>query len=437
MKHPFPLLALALALSSGIGAEAREPSLNDLLAIGEQAVLAVPPSVVADYAERGVWSQDGRYVLTWRNAIRLPFNLNGEAPPVDSGLWLWSAQSGKCREVWLSRLQHQQNSPIGWLSGTSIALTTVDVPPSQPNPAVKNQADRWIARIDARTGSVKLTARVQDYDSIQIAPRVPYAVGRDTEGRLRLIKSDGMLGQEILLPGGERPSVPFWGSDGATLLIGSFSQEKQALVGQVFGFDPRTGKVRPVDSPAAVWRDPEPAGALRLLHSRGDLRDGPQSVALKPLWLTARDGARTERTLIAPDTDWAKLSPAGDAVLYLQDGALLVRRLVSLPKTALTQAREAALRSTVMSDCRQIGLALIIHANRHDEQLPAQGEPIDAIIIEAVKSETIALGFIYTFPGGKLTDIQEPSKTILGYKLGPGGRANLFADGHVAWEAEP
>jgi hypothetical protein len=435
MKPALPLLALALSATVVAAVDAREPSPNELLAIGEQAVLPAPPSVVADYAEQGSWSNDSRYVLAWRNAIRLPFNLQGE-PLVDSGIWLWSAQTGRSREIWQSRLLHRQNTPLEWLHGASIALTTVEVPPVQPDPAIMHQGDRWIARIDARAGTVKLTARIHEYGTVQVAPRVPYGFARDGEGRLRLVKSDGLLSQEITLPNGLSALEPIWGTDGATLLIGTFSQEKPAQMGQTYGFDPRTGKLRPVDSPRVPWTEPEPKGVLRLLHSRGDLRDGMDAVPLKPLWLTARDGARPVRTLITPDADWAKLSPTGDGVLYLQDGTLMVRRIVSFPRVAVDKAVEAAQRAKIMSDCRQIGLAVHLYAADNKDELPGQDQPLDAAVAKHLMNDSIFQGFVYTYGGGKLIDIGEPSKAILGYKLGPGGRANLFADGHVMWEAD-
>src|SRR5689334_23160 len=88
MSRPLPLLVFILSTSVAAAVLAREPSPNDLLAIGDQAILPAPPSVVADYAEQGEWSPDGRYVLAWRNALRLPLNL--PEPAVDNGLWLWT-----------------------------------------------------------------------------------------------------------------------------------------------------------------------------------------------------------------------------------------------------------------------------------------------------------------------------------------------------------
>jgi prepilin-type processing-associated H-X9-DG protein len=41
--------------------------------------------------------------------------------------------------------------------------------------------------------------------------------------------------------------------------------------------------------------------------------------------------------------------------------------------------------------------------------------------------------FVYTFWGGNLAEIKEPSKEVMGYVPGPGGRAVTYLDGHVKW----
>ena len=46
--------------------------------------------------------------------------------------------------------------------------------------------------------------------------------------------------------------------------------------------------------------------------------------------------------------------------------------------------------------------------------------------------------FVYTYSGPtNLSKIEKPSETALGYIPSPGGRALIFADGHVKWEPSP
>jgi hypothetical protein len=45
-------------------------------------------------------------------------------------------------------------------------------------------------------------------------------------------------------------------------------------------------------------------------------------------------------------------------------------------------------------------------------------------------------GFTYTYSGGKLPPAPRRAQTQLGYVVGPGGRANLYADGHAEWKAD-
>jgi prepilin-type processing-associated H-X9-DG protein len=44
-------------------------------------------------------------------------------------------------------------------------------------------------------------------------------------------------------------------------------------------------------------------------------------------------------------------------------------------------------------------------------------------------------GFNYTFGGGPLNG-KDPSKTMLGFLSGAGGKAVVYADGHVVWESD-
>ncbi len=45
-------------------------------------------------------------------------------------------------------------------------------------------------------------------------------------------------------------------------------------------------------------------------------------------------------------------------------------------------------------------------------------------------------GFTYTLSGGKLPPRRERAQTQLGYVVGPGGRAILYADGHAVWKSD-
>jgi hypothetical protein len=130
------------------------------------------------------------------------------------------------------------------------------------------------------------------------------------------------------------------------------------------------------------------------------------------------------------------LSPAGDAVFYVDDGGGWVVPLLRVPRQAFEQARLAARRATVLSNGKQLGLALLMYSQDYDDTLPGAERSVGDLVMPYMKNNDLLEGFVYTFAGGKLSDITEPSKMVIGYVLGPGGRANIRADGSVAWEPD-
>jgi prepilin-type processing-associated H-X9-DG protein len=111
--------------------------------------------------------------------------------------------------------------------------------------------------------------------------------------------------------------------------------------------------------------------------------------------------------------------------------------LLRLPKEQFTQAQNAARRAALISNAKQLGLGVMMYAQDNNEILPAPGSSFQDLIMPYVKNESLFSGFVYEHSGGPLSAISDPSKTRLGYVPGPGGRAILYADGHVIWEPDP
>jgi prepilin-type processing-associated H-X9-DG protein len=53
-----------------------------------------------------------------------------------------------------------------------------------------------------------------------------------------------------------------------------------------------------------------------------------------------------------------------------------------------------------------------------------------------LKNQDLLNGFNYTFEGGSLSGISNPTDTEMGYVIGPGGRAIVYADGHAQWKPD-
>jgi hypothetical protein len=78
----------------------------------------------------------------------------------------------------------------------------------------------------------------------------------------------------------------------------------------------------------------------------------------------------------------------------------------------------------------------MMFASDHDDTFPSANDPISAALLPYLKNEGLFQNFTYTFGGGKLSDIAAPNEQVLGNVLGPGGKAIIYADGHVVWEAD-
>jgi hypothetical protein len=110
--------------------------------------------------------------------------------------------------------------------------------------------------------------------------------------------------------------------------------------------------------------------------------------------------------------------------------------LVRIPKAAYLAARAAAERATVISNAKQIGLALHMYAQDHNEAFPGASDDVANRIAPYLKNSSMTAGLVYTHSGGAIANIENPDKTELGYLPGSGGRAIIYADGHVQWKAD-
>lgn len=133
-----------------------------------------------------------------------------------------------------------------------------------------------------------------------------------------------------------------------------------------------------------------------------------------------------------PPATGALLLPDASAVLYRAGGALYAVPILRLDKAAFLEARRQALRTVALSNARQLGVGIMMYTQDYDEVLPG-GDSINDKITPYVKNDALFAGFVYTFAGGPLAKIDRPADTIIGYVTGPGGRANLYADGHAKW----
>jgi hypothetical protein len=436
-----------------------------------EAVLMLPPEIaIGPMVRRSRWSPDGRYVLAVRETMRItPEMLRAlmsgrpesmKEPPGEVSLVLWSSRERRADTLLRAPLGVGRVEEIEWMPGSGAALAVV-VQPGVPTPQdPKPEPRRRILRLDAESGRARVVAEMleRDITSIAVSPTQPLAViwnmafrevivpqpdgatKVETPGEIRVyvLGEEGRLGQPSIVP----PDMKalgvrvMWAKDGAPVLRAMTRPAAgQPFVEKWLALDPRTGRLSPLDKAPGLYTPPTDTPPLRLKSTTQTIKEGDTTRRVQPLWLEYAGKSEAPRALVCADAEGGWLSPRADAALYLSQGAAWVAPLARVPKAAFEEMRSQALRAMLMSNAKQLGLAMIMYAQDYDETLPT-GDNINAKLEPYLKTDTLFQGFTYTYGGGPLKDIERPAETELGYVTGPGGRAVIFADGHVVWKGD-
>ena len=113
-----------------------------------------------------------------------------------------------------------------------------------------------------------------------------------------------------------------------------------------------------------------------------------------------------------------------------------MRPIIQLPKELFLNALNAADRMKAVMNAKQVALGIIMYAGDHDDLYPSSQEDIGKLIDPYLKNQGIFSGFVYSYGGGLASDMKNPAQTTIGYMPGPGGRAVVYADGHVKWQPD-
>ncbi len=438
------ILGIAVVCAAPAGAA---PGPERAVLAGSEAVLVAPPEFVTEgEVAAAEWSSSGRFVLASRSFMRLPDRVEAVEQAmreirIEQSVVLYDAQSRTSTELFKVQAGSETRPEIGWLHGTDTAFVVTNywrkpVPVPVPGQAPP-QPERWLFRVDAGRKAMRPLYRVVGDTRLHVAPESALAVLFNREEKLlQVLKPDGQPRQVVAIPAGTEPLDVRWSQDGRTLLVDCLvptgQGEGEKFKAGIFALDVTKGALAPVSMRPAPYRPQAPEGVLRLRHSHATLQEGKAKQPLRPLWLESTSEKEPERVLVAPDAQWGRLSPRGDAVLYVNESGAFVAPFVRVAREPFLQARAAAMRAVALSNAKQVGLALNIYAQDHGGQLPAAGQPVEELLRPLVGGNArIFEGLVYTHPGGKLTDIATPATTVLGYIQAPEGRVQIFADGHV------
>ncbi len=140
-----------------------------------------------------------------------------------------------------------------------------------------------------------------------------------------------------------------------------------------------------------------------------------------------------ERTVyVCPTRFQVQLEPSEKSIAYTDNGALLLREIRPFDHDLAEKMKIEALKAQAMSIAKQVGIALMLYAADMDEVLP-NGENFVNRLTPYIKDRKMIAAFNYTYAGGPMDQIKDIANTELGFTMGPGGRAIVYADGHAKW----
>lgn len=133
------------------------------------------------------------------------------------------------------------------------------------------------------------------------------------------------------------------------------------------------------------------------------------------------------------------------AVLFTRDGSVCAAPVFRVSRTAFEQGIRGVHKQMAMTNAKQVGLGLLMYAQDYDENFPQTGGGLTKTLQPYLKSDAVFKnpatgepGFVYTYTGPtSFAEIALIAETQLGYVSGPGGRAIIWADGHVTWQDDP
>jgi hypothetical protein len=347
-------------------------------------------------------------------------------------LVLWSAAAKSSKKILSADARNAQIGEFGWLPSSAAMLAAV-------RNAKEGSTDVMLLNASGQSQKVVTTSPDEMLEMLispvrPVAALATYGRGGQDGATVRFIDSTG---KTTSWPVPRLVGMFRWSPDGNKFLAMSVyrGQESQTAVpAGWYSLNPQTGALDKVAEPDMKSKSP-----VGLMASAFNLALATKSIpgsAQAPV-IILHDPAvpPKESSFAVVSTDGAQpaLSPSGSAVAYISQGVVMVRSLVHVPKEAFEKARDAALRQVVMSKAKQIGVALHMFAADMDGAFPDNKGWEDKLSPYS-RNRQMLDGFNYTFGGGPLSG--DPSKKSLGFLSGPGGRAVVYADGHVVWEAD-
>lgn len=196
-------------------------------------------------------------------------------------------------------------------------------------------------------------------------------------------------------------------------------------------FNAATMRLEPFSAPQAT------SSTFNAVNGEGlvALSEIKKSAAVESWWVVSDPKAKYPAALLAPKATMAFVAESSKNIAYLDADNLFVRRLVPVTQEQVDDLLECEERMKLLPEVKQVGTSMLIFAADHDDNFPPSKEFRDKVAPYA-KNDKLFDGFVYSYSGPRnMSEIENLSKTILGYKEGLFGRAVVYTDSSARWES--
>jgi hypothetical protein len=435
------------------------------------AYVALPPELVAEpvVTQLSV-SSGGHYALAQRLKLQItPDLLKPETflharPPGEVSLILWDSRAHLSTTVWRGDANEMHIDRLVWMPKAEVAYAVVEqdlqLPPNAPpNEPRSRQILLRIAPISGRAETIELGNQANaDWLELTPSPTLPlmavkashFMNGEQTVS-LALLDERGQFGAHAEASYGRNGkslkgatfSDVTWSETGQPLIrVTQWKDDGKAATVAWASMDVKTGDLSPLangpqkpqDRPANEAKPrPAPSLPLRLKSVRVGVKEGETTQSTGMLWLESVAKSEQPRMLLSSDSTGGELMARGEMALYQSQGAVWAVPLLPIDRATFLVMKQQAERVATMNKAKQAGLALLMFAEDNDETLP-NSDNLANNLAPYLGDSSVLDGFNYTYPGGPLSDIASPAETVIGSMNGPGGKAIIYADGHVRWQ---
>ena len=453
-SKPFAILSLLLLVLTG---SAKGQSVSKAVLTEKDAYLQLPPQILSGpTVKMKSISTNGQNIVIQRESAQISranipstSNPNPAPPKVSQELIFWNLRTQNPVSMWKSSDDLTQVDFAGWMQGTDSAYAVIIQ--SEPVDPKKQEPPKTHPKLYRLSNGLKRAVEValpvipdnltlhaflspkKSSGLIRLAKN-DFSPDQDSQAIYCFLNQDGQIGGRVENPEGRHSWVVFDEEGDPVLQI----RNNDAKV-EYYAVNDKTGattllpKMPKIAAEAGVISMKAP---IHVVSKRVDLSDFGIKDKAGLLWVESDFKSKQMRSLITSDGSDATLlsTPSGDmGTLYTSQGALWFQPLLRLDKVEFLKMKKMADRITAISNARQLGTGILMYSQDYDEKLPTP-DGINDKIAPYLRNDALFDGFGYTYAGGNLGDISAPGMTPIGYVGGDGGRAVIYADGHVKWE---